>query len=162
MHSGAVPLFIPGVNAMSHTFILQNQDKLFFGKNKEWVDGYDANAVFKTVHKDEAVNQMFEITSKDYQQRVKVISCALNDKGLPVIEGDIMPAPLPKATKPPKAGDDLFASAETADDDQAAEEQEEALDLPENEADTDDIPDGHSGDADALRTYQEESQLQHS
>jgi len=141
---------------MSQTFILQNQDKLFFGKNKEWVDGYDANALFKTAHKDEAVNQMFEITSKDYQQRVKVISCELNDKGLPVIDGEIMPAPLPKAPKPPKAGDDLFAGAEDAStDDEAAEEQEEALDLPPNEADTDDIPDGHPSDANSNATLEE-------
>ncbi len=108
---------------MSQTFILQNQDKLFFGKNKEWVDGYDANAVFKTPHKDEAVNQMFEITSKDYKQRVKVIACALDEKALPVIDSDIMPAPLPKAPKPPKAGEDLFAEPATEDvDDEPVEE----------------------------------------
>jgi hypothetical protein len=100
---------------MNQTFILQNQDKLFFGKNKEWVDGYDANAVYKTLHKDEAVNQMFEITSKDYKQRVKVLSCDLNDKALPIIDSDIMPAPLPKAPKPPKAGEDLFAEPATKD-----------------------------------------------
>lgn len=111
---------------MTQTFILQNQDKLFFGKNKEWVDGYDANSVFKTPHKDEAVNQMFEITSKDYKQRVKVIPCDLDDKGLPMIEADIMPAPLPKIPKPPKAGTDLFAepAAEQLDNDEAEPEEE--------------------------------------
>lgn len=116
---------------MSQTFILQNQDKLFFGTNKEWVDGYDANALFRTPHKDEAVNQMFEITSKDYKQRVKVVGCALDEKALPVIDSDIMPAPLPKAPKPPKAGDDLFAEplADTAED--AEEEPEEELSFSE-------------------------------
>lgn len=109
---------------MNQTFILQNQDKLFFGKNKEWVDGYDANAVFKTPHKDEAVNQMFEITSKDYKQRVKVISCALDEKALPLIDSDIMPAPLPKAPKPPKAGEDLFAEPAATDNEDAAEDDE--------------------------------------
>jgi hypothetical protein len=110
---------------MSQTFILQNHHKLFFGKNKEWVDGYDANAVYKTLHKDEAVNQMFEITSKDYQQRVKVISCELNEKALPIIASDIMPAPLPKVPKPPKAGTDLFAETlpATAAADDAPEEE---------------------------------------
>ena len=110
---------------MNQTFILQNHDKLFFGKNKEWVDGYDANAVYKTLHKDEAVNQMFEITSKDYKQRVKVISCELNEKALPIIDSEIMPAPLPKVPKPPKAGTDLFAEAapETAEADDEPEEE---------------------------------------
>ncbi len=109
---------------MNQTFILQNQDNLFFGKNKDWVDGYDANAVYKTLHKDEAVNQMFEITSKDYKQRVKVISCELDEKALPIIDSEIMPAPLPKVPKPPKAGADLFAEAEavaTQDDEQEEE-----------------------------------------
>lgn len=96
---------------MSTTFILQNQDLLFYGKNKEWVDGYDANAVFKTPHKDEAVNQMFEITSKDYKQRVKVLSCALNEKGLPDIDSAIMPAPLPKVPKGQSALAELEAAA---------------------------------------------------
>jgi hypothetical protein len=110
---------------MNQTFILQNHDKLFFGKNKEWVDGYDANAVYKTLHKDEAVNQMFEITSKDYKQRVKVISCELNEKALPIIDSDIMPAPLPKVPKPPKAGTDLFAEAapDAAETDDEPEEE---------------------------------------
>lgn len=108
---------------MSQIFILQNQHKLFFGKNKEWVDGYDANALYKTPHKDEAVNQMFEITSKDYQQRVKVISCAADEKALPIIASDIMPAPLPKVPKPPKASADLFAEAapDLASEDDAPE-----------------------------------------
>lgn len=108
---------------MNQTFILQNQDKLFFGKNKEWVDGYDANAVYKTLHKDEAVNQMFEITSKDYKQRVKVIGCELDEKALPVIASDIMPAPLPKVPKPPKAGTDLFAEAFSEEVDDEPEEE---------------------------------------
>jgi hypothetical protein len=127
---------------MSQTFILQNQDKLFFGKNKEWVDGYDANAVYKTPHKDEAVNQMFEITSKDYKQRVKVIACALDEKALPVIDSDIMPAPLPKVPKPPKAGEDLFAeqeaiSTEAANDDADQEPEEELSFSAEPAADED-------------------------
>lgn len=110
---------------MTQTFILQNQDKLFFGKNKEWVDGYDANTVYKSLHKDEAVNQMFEITSKDYKQRVKVIACELDEKALPIIDSEIMPAPLPKVPKPPKAGTDLFAEA--APESEPEDEPEEEL-----------------------------------
>lgn len=87
---------------MSELFILQNQDKLFLGKQNNWVDGRDLNALFRTSHKDEAINQMFEAGSKDYKQRIKVISCPANDKGLPSIDPAIMPDPLPKP------GKDLF------------------------------------------------------
>ena len=120
---------------MSQTFILQNHDKLFFGKNKEWVDGYDANSVFKTPHKDEAVNQMFEITSKDYKQRVKVVICDLDDKALPIIDADIMPAPLPKVPKPPKAGADLFAEPVTDTVEPEVEPEEELIFAPESDQD---------------------------
>jgi hypothetical protein len=120
---------------MTQTFILQNQDKLFFGKSKEWVDGYDASSVFKTLHKDEAVNQMFEITSKDYKQRVKVVACDLDEKALPIIDADIMPAPLPKAPKPPKAGADLFAEPAAAEADDEVEPEEELVFSPDSDED---------------------------
>lgn len=76
---------------MSELFILQNQDKLFLGKQKDWLDGRDLGGLFKTVHKDEAINQMFEVSSKDYTQRVKVLSCRANEKGLPIIEPELLP-----------------------------------------------------------------------
>lgn len=96
---------------MNQIFILQNQDKLFFGKNKEWLDGYDANNLFKTTYKDEAINQMVEISAKDYQQRVKIISCDADEKGLPCIDIEIMPSPLAKTPKAAKAIDDLPTAA---------------------------------------------------
>lgn len=84
---------------MSDVFILQNQDKLLLGKNKEWLDGRDPGSLFKTPYKDEAINQMVEISSKDYIQRIKVLSCGLSDKGVPVIDPELLPPPLPKAAK---------------------------------------------------------------
>lgn len=84
---------------MSELFILQNQDNLFLGKQKEWLDGRDAAALYKTPYKDEAVNQMFEISSKDYTQRIKVLACNASDKGLPSISEDLLPPPLPKVAK---------------------------------------------------------------
>lgn len=88
---------------MSELFILQNHDKLFFSKQKDWVDGRDLNSLFKSAYKDEAINQMVEISAKDYRQRIKVITCGVTEKGLPAIDPEIMPDPLPKA------GKDLFA-----------------------------------------------------
>jgi hypothetical protein len=91
---------------MSELFILQNQQKLFLGKQNNWLDGRDLNALYKTPHKDEAINQMVETSSKDYTQRIKVISCAANEKGLPLIDPQILPEPLPKL------GKDLLATLE--------------------------------------------------
>lgn len=89
---------------MSELFILQNQDNLFLGRQNNWLDGRDIAALYKTAHKDEAINQMVEASSKDYKQRIKVVSCSANEKGLPLIDPEILPAPLPKV------GKDLFAT----------------------------------------------------
>jgi len=68
---------------MSKLYILQNQEGLYFGKHKDWLDGSDPGALYKTPHKDEAVNQMVEISAKDYQQRVSVLACEADARGLP-------------------------------------------------------------------------------
>lgn len=91
---------------MSEIFILQNQAKLFLGRQNNWLDGRDLNALYKTSHKDEAINQMVEASSKDYTQRIKILSCAPNEKGLPLIDPELLPEPLPKP------GKDLLAALE--------------------------------------------------
>ena len=91
---------------MSELFILQNQDKLFLGRQNNWLDGRDLAALYKTAHKDEAINQMVEASSKDYKQRIKILTCTANEKGLPMIDPELMPEPLPKV------GKDLFAALE--------------------------------------------------
>lgn len=135
---------------MNQIFILQNQDNYFFGKNKEWLDGYDASSLFKTLHKDEAINQMVEISAKDYQQRVKIISCDADEKGLPIIALDIMPAPLPKPPKAAKTSDipeaviDLFntdaAKSELDDEDESHSDDgdEEIIDFDAHPVESDD------------------------
>jgi hypothetical protein len=107
---------------MSELFILQNQDKLFLGRQNNWLDGRDLAALFKTAHKDEAINQMFEASSKDYKQRIKVLSCSANEKGLPVIDPELLPEPLPKVGKNlfdaldmPEATDEHAAKAPESD-----------------------------------------------
>lgn len=94
---------------MSELFILQNQDYLFLGKHNTWVDGQDPGALFKTAHKDEAINQMVETSAKDHTQRIKVIGCSANEKGLPIIDSSIAPKHSPKPatelTEEPSAAD---------------------------------------------------------
>lgn len=82
---------------MKQIFLLQNQDKLFLSKQKEWVDGRDLASLFKTSHKDEALNQLFEVNAKDFSQRIHLVTCGLKANGLP----DIDPADLPPRTPAP-------------------------------------------------------------
>ncbi len=78
---------------MSQVFILQNQQQQFLSKQNEWVDGRDAASLYKTSHKDEALNQMFEVNAKDYNQRIKILACEVSERGLPLIAADQL-APL--------------------------------------------------------------------
>lgn len=127
---------------MSDLFILQNQDNLLLGKQKDWLDGRDLAALYKTLHKDEAINQMVEVSAKDYTQRIKILTCQSNDKGLPIIDEALLPPPLPKVPKPNSRAAAL--ALEAADKLECVEELEEELDelvftVPEADAETDDL-----------------------
>lgn len=76
---------------MSQVYILQNQHQQFLSKQMDWVDGRDANGLYKTPHKDEALNQMFEVNAKDFNQRIKVLNCPTNPKGIPQLRADLLP-----------------------------------------------------------------------
>lgn len=76
---------------MSDVYLLQNQDKLFLGKQKDWLDGRDRNSLFRTPHKDEAVNQRVEISAKDYTQRITLLLCPIDERALPVIAAEDLP-----------------------------------------------------------------------
>lgn len=84
---------------MTEVFVLQNQNQLFLSKQNEWVDGREPQSLFKCAHKDEALNQLIEVNSKDYQQRIKIVSCPANPKGVPELAEDILPPPIPKQTE---------------------------------------------------------------
>lgn len=85
---------------MSEIFLLQNQDKRFLNKQHQWVDGRDAGSLYKTRHRDEALNQLFEVNTKDYSQRIHVLSCPTRANGLPQIDPADLPPADPKASPP--------------------------------------------------------------
>ena len=90
-------------------FILQNQDKYFLGKDNQWVDGTEPKDLFKTPHRDIAINHLFEVNAHDVEQRIQILACAIEGRSNPVIDPAIMPPPLPKPS-PPEADE---ASADT-------------------------------------------------
>ncbi|HEY7885533.1 MAG TPA: hypothetical protein VIC08_11375 [Cellvibrionaceae bacterium] len=84
---------------MTDVFIIQNQDRLFLGKQGALLDGREPAALYRSVHKDEAINEMVEATARDHTQRLQILTCSLNDKGLPMLDADILPPPLPDERK---------------------------------------------------------------
>jgi len=132
---------------MSELFILQNQDNLFLGKQKDWLDGRDPAALYKTLYKDEAVNQMFEVSSKDYTQRIKVLTCNASDKGLPLIAEDLLPPPLPKVAKKTAEERRNIAALEALE---AQQDGSVIKDLLTDEHGTEGVVEGESADADPV------------
>lgn len=79
---------------MTDVFVIRNQLGHYWGKSKTWVDGAEARAVMRTKHEDEAVNTLFELSSKDVELRGSVLATQLNERGEPVVEASQIPLSL--------------------------------------------------------------------
>lgn len=97
---------------MSECYIVKNQHNHYASKQREWVDGSNPRALFRSVHKDEAVNMVFELSSRDISLRAEVISCELDDNKIPQVEV-LNPIPDPE---PEQATDDMLQAIEETED----------------------------------------------
>ncbi|WP_027328220.1 hypothetical protein [Marinimicrobium agarilyticum] len=86
---------------MTELYILRNQQGYFLGKQKDWLDGRDRGALYKTPHKDEAINLKVEVSAKDFEQRIRILPCQADERGLPVLAVDDMPTPRAKVKPVP-------------------------------------------------------------
>ncbi len=78
---------------MTEVFVIRNQQGHYWGKRKEWVDGSDAKDVMRARHRDEAINTLFELGSKDFELRGEVIGAELSERGEPIVEPSQIPLP---------------------------------------------------------------------
>ena len=67
-------------------FMIKNQAGHFLSKQNEWVDTAQPSALYRTVHRDEAVNTVFEVSAKDIYLRAEVIACRVDEKGQPLLD----------------------------------------------------------------------------
>ena len=92
---------------MSTLYILQNQHGYYLRKKSqdkktpnakvsEWVDGQDLSLLFRTIHKDEAINMQFEVNTQDIDLRITIKEYPANTRNYPDIPQDDLPPPLPK------------------------------------------------------------------
>ena len=67
---------------MTQFYLLKNQHNQFLDRSGTWVDSsHTDNTLFKTVHKDEAVNQKVELIVKNPELRVYVESAQSEEDG---------------------------------------------------------------------------------
>lgn len=71
---------------MSSVFVIRNQHGHYLNKQGVWIDGREAASLYRTVHRDEAVNSVFEASSRDVAIRAETVVCELDARGNPRVE----------------------------------------------------------------------------
>lgn len=66
---------------MTQVYLLKNQKDEFLDRSGDWVKSGDEKTLFKTIHKDEAINQRVEYTVKNPEMRIFIETAAVNDNG---------------------------------------------------------------------------------
>ena len=66
-------------------YILQTQDQRTLNKDLEWSSEADRNLVYRTSHRDAALNQLIELNAKDINLRASIVECDADAKGQPVL-----------------------------------------------------------------------------
>lgn len=70
---------------MDTIYVIRNQHTQYLTRKKEWVDGREAQPLYKTPYHDVGLNELIEINAKDIQLRCELLTCETTEKGLPVI-----------------------------------------------------------------------------
>lgn len=90
----------------STVFIIKNQQGLYLSKQQEWVDGSDSHVLYRTRHRDEAINTVFEVSSRDIYLRAETVLCNLDTRGQPIL-ATVEPVTPAKAAQIARLQDDL-------------------------------------------------------
>ncbi|MCG8671384.1 MAG: hypothetical protein MI867_18410 [Pseudomonadales bacterium] len=65
---------------MATAYVVRNQLGQYLTKKGEWCSGKEPATVFFKPHFDEALNQLFEVNTKDIELRGKVVEVEIEDK----------------------------------------------------------------------------------
>ena len=82
---------------MSEIFVIRNQLGHYFAKSKDWTDGRDGQAVAQFKYRDEALNTLVELSSKDIDLRAEIVASELTEKGR--LNLQVSEHPLPEDTQ---------------------------------------------------------------
>lgn len=84
---------------MTEVFVIRNQLGHYWGKGKAWVDGSQPRQVQRARHRDEAVNTLVELSSRDFELRGEVVAAELSERGEPLVEPSQNPLPADPAAE---------------------------------------------------------------
>lgn len=86
---------------MKTIYVIRNQYNHFLGRHGEWLDGSHVPALFRTDHRDVAVNELVEVNLRDFDLRGEILACESDDDGYPVVE---VLNPIPRVIDEPAGG----------------------------------------------------------
>jgi hypothetical protein len=78
---------------MTDVYVIRNQFGHYWGKSRAWVSGSEPKKVLRAKHEDEAINTLFELSSKDVDLRGSVVGVELSERAEPIIEASTVPLP---------------------------------------------------------------------
>ena len=71
---------------MKTLFVIRNQNDHYLGKQHDWVDGHHRPALFRTEHRDVAINELFETNIRDFDLRGEIVPVEVDKHGYPAVE----------------------------------------------------------------------------
>ena len=71
---------------MKTIYVIRNQYGHYLGRHGEWLDGSHVPGLYRTEHRDVAVNELVEVNMRDFDLRGEIIACEAHDGGYPVVE----------------------------------------------------------------------------
>lgn len=106
---------------MDPLYVIQNQHKLFLDKHGEWVDGSDSQTLYRTAHKDEAINVKVEHAVRSPELRLTLVPVTTNERGRLQITVEAASETASEAVSP-QASVDSIANQSFTDDATGEEE----------------------------------------
>lgn len=109
---------------MSIVYLLKNQHEQYLDKAGEWINGENSRTLFRSIHKDEALNHKAELSVKNIDIRISIFEASLNSKGnIELREEELNIDKAPKETvfalEPPESSPDIAPPAESQATEQA-------------------------------------------
>ncbi len=85
---------------MKTVFVIRNQNGHYLGRHGEWLDGSHVPALFRTEHRDVAVNELVEVNLRDFDLLGEVVGIDGVEGDYPVVEvtNPIVSTPAEEAT----------------------------------------------------------------
>lgn len=72
---------------MNRIFVIQDQNGRFLSRHHEWVANDREAPLFRTPHRDLALNELFELTARDTELRARVVDVPTGARGTPLVDG---------------------------------------------------------------------------